>query len=182
MSKEKTKIHLKGVRISFPSLHKKELYKGVETEKYAATFLIPKSNKEAKKQIDIAMNKMLAENKVSKLPSDKICLKDGDESDQEAYHGYWTLKAANKKKPNVFNKEGQQILENDDIEDLLYSGCYVYAIIDLWFMKNDYGKRILANLYGVKFLKDGEPLSSNSGPIDVSDEFDDIDESEFDDL
>ena len=38
------KVMLKNVRLSFPSLFKTEEYNGVDTEEFAATFLIPKSD------------------------------------------------------------------------------------------------------------------------------------------
>lgn len=172
MSKEKPKrLHLKNVRISFPNLFKKEVFEGKEG-KYAATFLIPKSNKELKRQIDAHIQKTLAEANV-KVPSDKICVKDGDECEYDGYGDHWSIKASNKKKPNVFNRDGEQLTEDDDV---IYAGCYVYAIIDFWVQNNKFGKRVNSNLYGVRFIRDGEPLGA--GPIDVSDEFD---EDEFSD-
>jgi len=51
----------------------------------------------------------------------------------------------------------------------IYAGCYVNAIISLWAQDNTYGKRINAQLEGVQFCNNGEPLGA--GGIDV-DEFD----------
>lgn len=170
MSKEKpTRIHLKGVRLSFPSIFKKSVYDGKEG-KYEATFLISKKDTVLKKQLDAKIAKIIADAKI-KVPSDKVCLKDGDESEYDGYADNWSLKASNAKRPTVVNRDGSQLAEEDDV---VYAGCYVYAIIDFWVQNNKYGKRVNANLYGIKFLKDGEPFGA--GPIDVSDDFDEVED------
>ncbi len=176
MSKqEETKrIHLKNVRLSFPSVFKKSVYDGKEG-KYEATFLIPKSNKELKKSLDIAIAKYIAEAKI-KIAPDKICLKDGDEIEYDGYADHWAIKASNSKRPNVFHKDGSSLTDEDGV---IYAGCWVYAIVDFWVQNNKYGKRLNANLYGIRFVKDDEPFGA--GPIDVSDEFDEDAFSESDD-
>lgn len=176
MSKEKPKrIHLKNVRLSFPSVFKKSVYDGKEG-KFEATFLIPKSNKELKKQLDTAIAKYIAEAKI-KIAPDKLCLKDGDEIEYDGYADHWALKASNAKRPTVLNREGTPITDEDGI---IYAGCWVYAIIDFWVQNNKYGKRLNANLYGIKFFKDDAPFGA--GPIDVSDDFDDFDDIDEDDM
>ena len=53
-----------------------------------------------------------------------------------------------------------------------YAGCYVNAIIRVWAMDNEHGKRINASLEAVQFLRDGEAFSG-SAPVDVDEEFTD---------
>lgn len=174
MSKEKPKrIHLKNVRLSFPSVFKRAVFDGKEG-KFEATFLIPKSNVELKKILDKEIAKAVAKSGI-KINADKYCLKDGDNSDYDGYAGNWSLKASNNKRPTVLNKEGEPTVEDDNV---IYAGCHVYAIIDFWIQNNNFGKRVNANLYGIKFFKDGDPFGS--GPIDVTDDFDDFDEEDED--
>jgi hypothetical protein len=164
-----SKIQLKNVRLSFPSVFKRSVFEGTEG-KYEATFLIDKSDTKLKKQLDAAIEAALAEAKI-KVAADKRCLKDGDESEYDGYEGHWSLKAGNSKRPTVIDRDKTPLTETDE---KLYAGCYVNAIIDFWVQNNKYGKRLNANLYGIQFLKDGEPFGQ--GPVDVTDEFENIDD------
>ena len=162
------KIKLQNVRLSFPSLFRKAQFQGEET-KYEATFMLHKEQhadtiKEIKNAIDAAIKENL---KGAKLPADKICLKDGDESGRDEYEGHYTIKAANSKRPKVIDRDNSPLTEDDGKP---YSGCYVNAVIELWAQNNGYGKRINANLLGVQFAKDGEPFAS--GEVASDDDFD----------
>lgn len=168
------KIKLQNVRLSFPSLFRKATFEGTET-KYEATFMLHKEDHadviaEIKKQIAAGIKENL---KGAKVASDKIALKDGDESGRDEYAGHYTLKAANGKRPKVIGRDKSPLAEDDDV---IYSGCYVNAVVDPWYQSNAYGKRVNFNLLGVQFFKDGEPFESGS----VADD-DDFEEFEGDD-
>lgn len=168
------KIKLQNVRLSFPSLFRKATFEGTET-KYEATFLLHKEDHadviaEIKKQIAAGIKENL---KGAKVASDKIALKDGDESGRDEYAGHYTLKAANGKRPKVIGRDKSPLAEDDDV---IYSGCYVNAVVDPWYQSNAYGKRVNFNLLGVQFFKDGDAFESGS----VADD-DDFEEFEGDD-
>lgn len=163
------KIKLENVRLSFPSLYNRSVFNGDEG-KFEATFLIPKSNTDLKAALDAAIDEALKEAKI-KVPSDKRCLKDGDESDYDGYANHWSFKAANDTRPTLVDRDRVQLVADDAV---LYAGCYVNAIVDIWVQNNNYGKRVNANLFGVQFLKDGEPFGR--GSVDVTDDFDDLDD------
>lgn len=168
------KIKLQNVRLSFPSLFRKATFEGTET-KYEATFMLHKEHHadviaDIKKQIAAGIKENL---KGAKVPSDKIALKDGDESVRDEYEGYYTLKAANGKRPKVIDRDKTPLTEDDEV---IYSGCYVNAVVDPWYQSNAYGKRVNFNLLGLQFFKDGEPFESGS----VADD-DDFEEFEGDD-
>jgi hypothetical protein len=55
----------------------------------------------------------------------------------------------------------------------LYGGCYVNASIDVWVMDNSYGKKVLASLNAIQFVKDGEAFGSKS---EAADDFEDLDD------
>lgn len=168
-----SRIQLKNVRLSYPSLFSPAVFEGKEG-KYEATFLIPKSDTKTKAKIDKAIEAALTEAKIKgNIPTDKYCLKDGDDHEDENYHGHWTLKAGNAKRPTVIDSDKTPLVEADE---RIYAGCYVYAIIDIWIQNNKWGKRVNSNLYGVMFYADGEPFGM--GPINVTDDFDDIDVDE----
>lgn len=170
---ESTKIQLKNVRLSFPSLFQRAQFNG-EDGKYEATFLFNKKDKKMKAKLDKAIAAKLKEANI-KVPADKQCLKDGDEVEYAGYEGMWSLKASQSRRPTVIDRDRSPLTENDNV---LYAGCYVNAIVDLWVQNNSYGKRINANLYGIQFVKDGEAFGL--GPVDVTDDFDDLSDDDDD--
>lgn len=159
------RIRLNNVVISFPSLFRKANYKGTEL-KYEGTFILDKiEHKQEIDQIQKEIDRILAEDfktTRAKFKDDKICLKDGDYSENDAFAGKFTIKATNKDKPLTIDYNKNDIVLT---QDPFYSGAIVNAVIDLWKMDNEYGKKILANLYGVQFVKDGPKLGNNVNNI-----------------
>jgi len=173
-----SKIKLQNVRLSFPSLFRKAQFQGEET-KYEATFMLNKEEHADKiAEIEKAIQAGMKEHfKGAKIPSDKICLKDGDHSGRDEYEGHYTIKCANNKRPKVIDRDKTPLTEDDGKP---YSGCYVNAVIDLWYQNNGYGKRVNANLLGVQFFKDGEPFESGSVADDDDFEEFEVDDEDFD--
>ncbi len=166
------KVMLKNVRLSFPSLFKTEQYAGEDTEKYAATFLIPKSDTKTVTAIEQACKQALVEKYgEGKVPKGfKMPLVDGDDKEYQGYADHVCIKANTKKRPTLVNRDKTPIVEEDGI---LYGGCYVNASIDVWVMDNSYGKKVLASLNAIQFVKDGESFGTKS---DGADDFDDLDD------
>ena len=166
------KVLLKNVRLSFPSLFKTEQYAGEDTEKYAATFLIPKSDTKTVASIEQACKQALVEKYgEGKVPKGfKMPLVDGDDKEYQGYSDHVCIKANTKKRPTLVNRDKTPIVEEDGI---LYGGCYVNASIDVWVMDNSYGKKVLASLNAIQFVKDGESFGTKS---DGADDFEDLDD------
>jgi len=166
------KVLLKNVRLSFPSLFKTEQYAGEDTEKYAATFLIPKSDTKTVASIEQACKQALVEKYgEGKVPKGfKMPLVDGDDKEYQGYADCVYIKANTKKRPTLVNRDKTPIVEEDGI---LYGGCYVNASIDVWVMDNSYGKKVLASLNAIQFVKDGESFGTKS---DGADDFEDLDD------
>ena len=167
-----SKLLLKNVRLSFPSLFKHEIYAGEDTGKFAATFLIPKSDTKTVATIEQACKQALIEKYgEGKTPKGfKMPLVDGDDKDYNGYLDHVCIKASTKKRPTLVNRDKTPIAEEDNI---LYGGCYVNASIDIWVMDNSYGKKVLASLNAIQFVKDGEPFASGSNGAD---DFEDLDD------
>jgi hypothetical protein len=169
-----SKIILKNVRVSFPSLFKKGSFNGEET-KYEATFLLNKeehadSIAEIKEQIAGLVKVNL---KGAKVPADKLCLRDGDEVEYDGYAGCYSIKCSTKKRPIVIDRDRSPLTEDDGKP---YGGCYVNASIDLWVQNNAYGKRVNSTLLAVQFAKDGAPFADGStGDVNDFDMLDDDD-------
>jgi hypothetical protein len=164
-----SKIQLKAVRLSFPSLFQPGSFGGESTGKYEATFVLDKKDHaDAIKQIQTAADAMMKEAFKGKIPADKVCLKDGDDMARPEFEGKFTIKASTKKRPLVINRDKSPITEDDNI---VYAGCYVNAIVSLWAQNNQYGKRINAQLDGVQFCRDGEPFGDGGIAVDAFDAF-----------
>jgi hypothetical protein len=163
-------------RLSFPSLFQTAKFGEQETGKYEATFVLNKV--QHAKQIEAVKAEIADLMKTElkgKIPADKLCLKDGDESGRPEFKGAYTLKASTKKRPIVIGKDRAPLTEDDNV---IYAGCYVNAIFSLWAQNNQYGKRINAQLDGVQFAADGEAFGD--GAISA-DEFAFADDEDFDD-
>lgn len=172
-----SKIQLKNVRLSFPSLFQMGSFGGESTGKYEATFVLDKKeHADVIKQIQSATDALMKEAFKGKIASDKLCLKDGDELGRDEFVGKMTIKASTKKRPLVIDRDKSPITEDDNI---VYAGCYVNAIVTLWAQNNSYGKRINAQLDGVQFYRDGEPFGDSGISVDAFDAFGDDELSEM---
>jgi len=169
------KVLLKNVRLSFPSLFKTEIYAGEDTEKYAATFLIPKSDTKTVASIEQACKQALVEKYgEGKVPKGfKMPIVDGDDKEYQGYADHVCIKASTKKRPTLVNRDKTPIAEEDGI---LYAGCYVNASIDVWIMDSSYGKKVLASLNAIQFVKDGEAFGTKSEGAEC---FEYLDDDEF---
>jgi hypothetical protein len=150
-------------------------YKGEDTGKFDATFILDKTDhKGIIKEIQSTIKKLIKDDLKGKNPGDdKICLKDGDEQDKPELEGAYAIKAATKSRPMVLDRDKTPIAEEDNI---IYGGCYVNAIISIWTSKKF--NRVSAGLEGVQFCAPGEPFGAPS--IDA-DEFDAFGEADDDD-
>ena len=170
-----SKMKLKSVRLSFPSLFKKAVFDGVET-KFEATFLInKKTQSDLVKLIDSTIDQFLVDKfGEGKIPKGikRTCFVDGDDKDYDGYAGHMAFKAGTTRRPTIIDRDKTPLVEEDGKP---YAGCYVNAVVDLWYSDHPKGgKQVLGNLLGVQFAKDGDAFGS--GSIDVDDEFDDLDD------
>lgn len=167
------KIKLNNVRLSFPSIFNKSEFNG-QVGKFEATFLMNKES-QAKMITDVqAQIALIQKDNKAKVSPDKLCLKDGEFVDYDGYAGCMSIKAGSNRRPTVLGRDKAPVVEEDNI---VYAGCYVNAVIELWFQDNSYGKRVNCNLLGIQFAKDGDTFGA--GDTDVSDDFDTIDNDDF---
>lgn len=173
-----SKIKMQAVRLSFPSLFNTAKFGGEDTGKYEATFVLDKvEHAETIASIKAQIDKLMKEELKGKIPSDKLCLKDGDDMGRPEFEGKMTIKASTKKRPLVINRDKSPITESDNV---IYAGCYVNAIVSLWAQNNNYGKRINAQLDGVQFCRDGEPFGDGGVSVDEFDAFGSDADDDFD--
>ena len=167
------KIKLNNVRLSFPSIFNKSEFNG-QVGKFEATFLMNKES-QAKMITDVqAQIALIQKDNKAKVSPDKLCLKDGEFVDYDGYAGCMSIKAGSNRRPTIIDRDKSPLVEEDGKP---YAGCYVNAVLELWFQDNSYGKRVNCNLLGIQFAKDGDTFGA--GDTDVSDDFDTIDNDDF---
>lgn len=169
------KIRLKNVRIAFPSLARPESM-GDGTPAYAAKFIIDPEGEHAE-EIQKAINEVATEKWAAKAPKILKMLKDdkkmayveGEYRSRKTgdvyagFEGKHYLSARRAEgRPTILDRFGVEVKETADIERLIYSGCYVHAMIDIWAQDNKYGQRINASLQGVMFATDGDSFGGSS--------------------
>lgn len=182
------KIMLKNVRLSFAQVHKADVPKGYEDSdpKFSANALMdPKDegNKALIKKCNAEINRLIKEQWGTKPPKMKPieCFGKGEmftsKATKEPYEGYagmYVVAANNKKRPLCLDKD-KTPLTPDEVEQKLYSGCYVDMSIHFWIQDNQFGEAIRCELRGVRFRADGEEFGAGAASVD---EFDDLDDDE----
>lgn len=151
-------IIIKNVRVSFPHLFTRPMINGEEGKCGATLMLDPDKHSVSIKAIEKQIAELFKDKfKGRKLPSEKLCLRDGEDKGRPEYEGLKVLSANSKTKPMVISVNGKDTI-NDEDDCPIYAGCYVNAKIRLWAQDNNYGKRINAELVAIQFAAEGEAL------------------------
>ena len=184
------KLKLANVRLAFPDLWTARPGLNDSPARFGAKLIMEPGSK-ALEQVEEAMKAEAkdvfgasAAKVLKSLGEDKKCLRDGDNAttkDGDVYGGFegmMYLAAFNKKRPLVLDRDGSPTTEEDGI---LYSGCYVHAIVDVYALdKRGQGKSINCSLGGIKFARDGEELAAGHRvTADEFDDFEDVDDDDF---
>jgi hypothetical protein len=177
-------IRVDNVRLSYPSLARPKVETDDEGNKkgesYCAVGLMPKKTHGAAKDLIKAQNeKLMKENDTKALPSDRKFMRDGDQTDKPENEGMYMISAREKKRPSCRGRD-KRALEINEIENVLYPGCWVNLLIRPWFQDNKkYGKRVNANLIAVQFVRDDEQFGEGRiSEDDIDDTFDDIEDED----
>lgn len=165
----------------------KKLFEGEENPygkfEYSALIIL---DEESIAKVEEAKAEALAETFGTKIPKNlnDWVIREGDDEEYEASFGKKFVNAKKKggKPPQVLKKVGgvkEPIYLEDDV---LYSGCYVAAVISIYAYTGDPAKKIQpgvsCGLEAVLFVRDGERLGRPE--VNVDDAFAGID-SELDD-
>ncbi len=89
----------------------------------------------------------------------KFCIGKGDTKDYDGFAGMLYIGASRKKEdglPYLADTRNNQLFENTGI---IYAGCYVNAMVDIWCQDNNFGKGVRATLMGVQKLRDGDAFA-----------------------
>jgi hypothetical protein len=176
------KTTVNNVRIAFP-----DIFEPNKDGKFAAGFILPTDHK-GLAAVEAVCEEVGKAKWGAKWPqmkkqlaaADMGLIHNGDaKATYEGYEGNLFFNASNKVRPTVVNRDRSPLTAQDGV---VYSGCFVNVIIDVWAQDNEYGKRINAQLQGVQFFKDGDAFSGGGTAADAGD-FDEIaDGADADDL
>ena len=145
------RIKLEKAILTWPYLHRKQTYEGVET-KFKGTFLMDKSDPVIGIIRSVCLEKI--KEKGVKVKPENWCIKDGDEYDDEHYHGKFVLTAGSHTKPILLDQKGT-IVSVDDGE--FYPGVIVDALVSFWVNVKG-SNRVVGELHLVRKVEDGERL------------------------
>jgi hypothetical protein len=175
-------IRIDWVRFSYPHLRKAYAGDDGGEPKFGIVgLLMKKTHKAAQELIAEQIAKILKDNKVKALASDKKFLRDGDESDKEEHAKAWTVSARETRRPPLRNRDNS-VVEPEDADEVFQPGFWGSILIRPWFQNNKYGKRVNSGLSSVQFvLKDevfGEGRLSDEDLDDTFEDYGDPDDGD----
>jgi len=183
-----SKLILQNVRLAFPVIHKAEQYKGQGDFRFSATFLCDgEEQKSHIRKIKKALEEVAAEKWEDEVPKSvqfdnaKCCAGLGNSMDK-VYDGFGDnvyIRASNKQRPKLLDRSKNIVTEEDGI---IYGGCFVNVILDMWAQDNAFGKRVNCNLQAIQFVRNGDAFGGGAIPDNVADDFDDISEEADEEL
>lgn len=165
-----TKVITGKVRFCYANVFEPTSIEEGGTKKYNVSVVIPKSDtptlEAIKKAIDAAIE--AGKDKVTKagklVPNLKMPLRDGDEErpDDSAYAGSMFVNANSLQRPQIVDKELNEIMSKDDF----YSGCYGRVSINFYAYNANGNRGIACGLNNIQKTEDGERLSGGSSAVE----------------
>lgn len=177
------------VRLSYAHLTEPVAIQEGQEKKYSASFIIPKGDKKTLEKIATAI-KLATQRGIEtkwggKKPAKlKLPLRDGDDErpEDEAYANSYFINANCKTRPFAVDERKHDYASIEEIDEQVYSGCYVYASISFYPYDAAGNRGVACGLNGVMKAADGEPLSSRVSAetafadIEIEEDYDDLDD------
>lgn len=181
-----TQVIIEG-RLSYADIFRPRSFeKGDDANaRYKTLILVPKNTERGKADFEalrkasaIAKKEKWGE-KIPKIPSNMLCIKDGDgEYGKEETAGCWIVSASEDTPPQVLDRDGQTELSESDGK--IYSGVVARVMLNLWCQDNKYGKRVNANLRAVQFVRHDEAFGK--GRVDARAAFGSLEDDDVEGL
>ena len=177
------KMILQNVRCSFVFVTQPRKKDDGTDGKYGVQIVISKDDPQVKKfnkLVDQALEEKHGTQALKKKSRYKLPLRDGDEErDGEEYENMYFFNANGGKKPGIVNRNNEPA-DQDDIDELCYSGAYFHISVNVYgFDAKDGGKPgVAVGLNNVMLRKKGERLD---GSVAATSEFEDYAEDGMDD-
>lgn len=172
----------------------KEPEEGDGPAKGSCAILFSKKDKETYQKvmaaIEAAGRKKFGDKFSTKSKRMKTPILDGDELFEDPEYtvgeeakGMWFISTSCYKVPQIVDRNGQRILDPDEVDEKMSSGNYFLFSVTFKPFSHDSNKGVRAELNNLMFIKEGERLDgSASAEQDFADyAMDDNDDQDFDD-
>ena len=167
-------ILLKNVRCNFPSLFSFPEFNGVPAKAGTKIFLDKIEDEKYIQELMDAIKTLCEEHnevidkstgKGRVLPLTRVFMSDGDETDNSAEDGFFTMNASAKKDtlPLVLAAgDPTRVITDPSEKPVIYSGCRVNVKLRPWWMKPgpSYQSRVNLELIAIQFAADDTPFSA----------------------
>lgn len=167
MTNNNVEMMLKDVRVSFPDIFTKSVYKGKETSYGTKIILDPKeaNDKAYIKKIQATINSLskgiLG---IEEILETETCLRNGKTLKDETYHGKYRLSANSPNRPHVFLPGSNEDTAENMEQSKIHSGCYVNAKVRIWAHEDT--QRVNCQLIAIQFKRDGESFGAPVVPVE----------------
>lgn len=179
MANSNTKVITGIVRLSYAHVWEPASINGGK-ERYSASLIIPKSDKETIDAINQAVDAAIEEGigkfggKMPDKDDLKLPLRDGDaKKNDEAYHDSYFVNANSITPPQIVDGRVKPILDRSEV----YSGVYAKVSINFYAFNTNGNKGVACGLGNIQKVRDGEPLGGRSN---AADDFTILDDAEND--
>lgn len=149
------KFALVGAVAFWPHVVRPHAFQDAEA-KYSVTLLIDKTGENADKAREM-VRKIQASHATGPgegLPSDRLCIADGDVIGKPGMEGKLACRFSSKIKPQVLLADNSP-LASDEASPFA-TGCIVDAVVSLWYMDNRWGRRVNGNIHTIRFVEFGD--------------------------
>lgn len=101
----------------------------------------------------------------------KGVIKDGDlKAHYDGFAGNKFISLRSPNRPAIYGRENEKLPQNDGS---IYSGSYAHIYIEVWAMDNKFGKRVNAEITGLRSSRDGDAFGGG-GTRPTADDFADL--------
>lgn len=177
-----TNVRIGEVRFSYANVFEPKAPMSGGDPKYSLCVVIPKSNKQAVKLVQEAIEAAKQVGKSSKwggkIPANcKSPLRDGDveREDDAAFQDCYFINTSTKNKPGVMVLDSGYRSEAMGVEDF-YSGCYGAVTINFFAYDSAGNRGVGAGLNNVIKTRDGQRLAGGRSADEDFSDLDDLDE------
>lgn len=179
-NKDPNRIIIKNARLGYPQLVTPKGFGGGDANpKYSACLILDKATQADQiKAIRAHAEKMCKEDLKSKIPPERLCIRDGTARDGKDGFGetveFVNSSTPTNRPPQIVGRDRQPM---DPGDKRLFPGCRVNACVRLWAQNNkEGGKRINASLELIQYV--GPDQMFGTPPPEADAVFDEIPDEE----
>lgn len=159
-----TRVLISEARLSYPFIWEPRAQFEGGKEKYSVSLLIDKEDSATIQQVKQAIKNALQVGinkfggKTPDISKIRTPLRDGDERDDEAYHGHYFINASSIQAPQIVDSTVAPILDRNEV----YAGCFANVTLNFYAYNVNGNRGVAAGLGNIQKVRDGEPLGGRT--------------------